>query len=97
MWFHPCATPWGVGVVSASSPCIRGYLSPAAAVLGGPEQRLAACCRRSAEASQSPRWARIRAFQRRPWLKLLAGGHEGEGDLLAQLSRRAVSLLCLLG
>jgi len=58
---------------------------------------VAACCRRSAEASQSPRWARIRAFQRRPWLKLLAGGHEGEGDLLAQLSRRAVSLLCLLG
>lgn len=97
MWFHPCAAAWVVGVVSASSPCIRGYLSPAAAALGGPWKLVEACCRRSAEASQSPRWARIRAFQRRPWLKLLAGGHEGEGDLLAQLSRRAFSLLCLLG
>jgi len=60
----------GIDVVSASPACASAYISarPVLAALGGPEQRLAACCRRSAEASQSPRWARIRAFQRRPWL-----------------------------
>jgi hypothetical protein len=71
MWFHPCAAYWVVGVVSASSPCIRGYLSAAAAALGEPGQLVAACCRRSAEASQTPRWARIRAFKRQPWLDTL--------------------------
>ena len=55
-------------VVSASPACASSYISarPVFAALGGPGQLVAACCRRSAEASQSPRWARIRAFQRRP-------------------------------
>jgi hypothetical protein len=37
-------------VVSASPPCIRGYLSAAATARGGPGQLVAACCRCSAEA-----------------------------------------------
>jgi len=49
------ATSRGVGVVSASPTGVLGYLSAAAAALGGPGQLVAACCRRSAEASQSPR------------------------------------------
>ena len=63
--------PWLVDVASASPSCVRGYLSAAAVTLGEPGQLVAAWCRRSAEAPQSPRWVRIRAFQKQPWLDIL--------------------------